>query len=232
MCKPCSSLCFPTSFRRAGPAAAELAGAGCNFSSEPGFLAGSNFLIRTPGLPACPLVLSPHSPPVKPHPTGLPTDHSHAQGTTRVRAGGATVGSLKWGWVQPRCWWVHKPAAGKLGARSGLLAGLLAAHFRFLHPPCLSRGERIPDPRIHKGARGTQSPAEHDTPKRKPRALRRLQPIPSWLRGAGVSRWALGRQAPSPSPGCSEWRVVSSEGGSTEALRGAAPRSADTCGWT
>lgn len=30
---------------------------------------------------ACTLVLSPHSPPAKPHPTGLPTDHSHAQGT-------------------------------------------------------------------------------------------------------------------------------------------------------
>lgn len=167
MCKPCSSLCFPTSFRRAGPAAAELAGAGCNFSSEPGFLAGSNFLIRTPGLPACPLVLSPHSPPVKPHPTGLPTDHSHAQGTARVRAGGATVGSLKWGWVQQRCWGVPKPAAGKLGARSGLLA----AHLRFLHPPCLSRGERIPDPRTHKGARGNPEPRGARHPQEKaPRA--------------------------------------------------------------
>lgn len=230
MCKPRSSLCFPTSFRRAGPAAAELAGAGCNFSSEPGFLAGSNFLIRTPGRPACPLVLSPHSPPVKPHPTGLPTDHSHAQGTTRVRVGGATVGSLKWGWVQERCWLVHKPAPGERWARSGLLTPLPAARVRFPHPPRLSRGERIPDPRIHKGAWGARR--SMTPPRESPRALRRLQPIPFWLSGAGVSRWALGRQPPPPAPGFSEWRVVSSEGGRTEALRGAAPRSADTCGWT
>lgn len=61
-------------------------------AAEQGSLAGSNFLIRTPGLPARLLVLSPYSPPAKPHPTGLPTDHSHAQGTTRVQVGGTKRG--------------------------------------------------------------------------------------------------------------------------------------------
>lgn len=83
-------------------------------AAEQGSLAGSNFLIRTPGLPARLLVLSPYSPPAKPHPTGLPTDHSHAQGTTRVQVGGATVGSPQWDRVQERCWCKAPPppAAG------------------------------------------------------------------------------------------------------------------------
>lgn len=41
---------------------------------------------------ACTLVLSPHSPPAKPHPTGLPTDHSHAQGTHVYESGGRQWG--------------------------------------------------------------------------------------------------------------------------------------------
>lgn len=52
-------------------------------AAEQGSLAGSNFLIRTPGLLAW-SVPSPYSPSAKAHPTGLPIDHSHAQGTARV----------------------------------------------------------------------------------------------------------------------------------------------------
>lgn len=107
-------------------------------AAEQGSLAGSNFLIRTPGLPARLLVLSPYSPPAKPHPTGLPTDHSHAQGTTRVQVGGATVGSPQWDRVQERCWCkVPPPLLRGPRSRSRLLTQLLDACFRLLHPPCL-----------------------------------------------------------------------------------------------
>lgn len=107
-------------------------------AAEQGSLAGSNFLIRTPGLPARLLVLSPYSPPAKPHPTGLPTDHSHAQGTTRVQVGGTKrghhsgTGCRRGAGAKP-----PRPPLRGPRSRSRLLTQLLDACFRLLHPPCL-----------------------------------------------------------------------------------------------
>lgn len=107
-------------------------------AAKQGSLAGSNFLIRTPGLPARLLVLSPYSPPAKPHPTGLPTDHSHAQGTTRVQVGGTKrghhsgTGCRRGAGAKP-----PRPPLRGPRSRSRLLTQLLDACFRLLHPPCL-----------------------------------------------------------------------------------------------
>lgn len=91
----------------------------------------------------------------------------------------------------------------------------------------LPQGERIPDPR-REGRLGDPEPrgASGWSPRltlpRETRALSRLQG-PSCSAGpAAASRWALGREAdPLPQPrGCSEWRVVSGEGGEPRPFEG------------
>jgi hypothetical protein len=84
VCKPLLPLpTAPTSFRRAraGSAARSWLSLDAISTAELGSWLEAIFSL---GPQACPLVLSPHSRPVKPHPAGLPTDHAHAQGTARV----------------------------------------------------------------------------------------------------------------------------------------------------
>lgn len=114
---------------------------------------------------------------------------------------------------------VQKPPPGKPHARSGLLTQVLATHFGFLHLPCVPQGDRIPDPRVEKGGRVTQNPVDYDTPRRKPQALCCLQPFPFWLSRVPGEQMGSQEAIPLPHPkGSSEWRVVSSKGGRTEAL--------------
>lgn len=84
---------------------------------------------------ACTLVLSPHSPPAKPHPTGLPTDHSHAQGTHVNESGGRQWGQCGGGGGVQERGTGPKPLQGWPVERSGLLTQQLATRCRLFRAP-------------------------------------------------------------------------------------------------
>lgn len=84
---------------------------------------------------ACTLVLSPHSPPAKPHPTGLPTDHSHAQGTHVNESGGRQWGQCGGGGRAQERGTGPKPLQGWPVERSGLLTQQLATRCRLFRAP-------------------------------------------------------------------------------------------------
>lgn len=182
-------------------------------AAEQGSLAGSNFLIRTPGLPArwfsalTPLLQN-RTPQASPQ-----TTHTHREPHVYKSEG------LQWG---HRSGTGHRRGAGakpslqRPRSRSRLLTQLLDACFRLLHPPCLPLIEWIPNPRTERAGWGNQSSADHTTTREK--APSTLWPISSGSAETRARRWALGRQPPPPAP-----RQLQEEGGlrqgrGTEAL--------------
>ena len=155
---------------------------------------------------ACTLVLSPHSPPAKPHPTGLPTDHTHAQGTHMYESQGDDSG-VSWGGCRrevlaqspcrdgqwrdqgssPSSW---PPAAACLGlpstdVQTATSPSLLASESRDPSPQ-----DREPEGWLHTTLLTAQPPH---------------QPIPFLLSWVGGEQMGSGEADPLPKPqGCSE----------------------------
>lgn len=176
-------------------------------ASEPGFLAGSNFLIRTPGLPACPPVGSqpslpscetaPHRPPHRPLTrTGNHTCTSW-RGDSGVTGVGLGAGEVLVG-AHALTWETRGKARAPHPAPS--------RPFQVPAPPCLSRGgERIPDPRSTTPPR--ESPARSAHPLLAPRGRgeqmgsREAGPLPQ-PRAAPSGGWSPAREGePRPCEG-------------------------------
>lgn len=141
VCKPRSSPCpphgSPTSFQREGrDYGGRGGGVGWGWMQfQPQSRAPWLEAIFSLGpRAACTLVLSPHSPPAKPHPTGLPADHSHAQGTHVYQSGGRQWGQCGGGGVQERGTG-PKALQGWPVERSGLLTQQLATRCRLFRAP-------------------------------------------------------------------------------------------------
>lgn len=145
-----------------------------------------------PSLPSC--ETAPHRPPHRP----LTRTGNHTCTSWRGDGGVTAVGPGAEG--VPMQSPAPPPQKKRLRARSGLLIQLLVAHFRLLHPSCPQQGERIPDPRTE---RGSQRPKARQSTTHSRESSQRSAvsgPSPSGAAGPGASRWALGRQPPSPSP--------------------------------
>lgn len=159
VCKPCSSPCpqlLPHLLRKggqAGPWRWSWLGLDAISATEQGSLAGSNFLIRTPGLPArwfsalTPLLRN-HTPQASPQ-----TTHTHREPHVyKSDSGVSAVG------VQERGTGT-KPLQERPMERSGLFTQLLAtpslpvsgSRHRQLAPPCLPQGMGSLGPRAERG---------------------------------------------------------------------------------